>query len=171
MAQVRTNVNNICFGVGNVIIDGRTVGAIQGEIVLTETRTVKEIDDVAQYPGQTLKVRMLGRKWFLRLNLYEANLQNLQLALEGDVDGEQSKLVAGGTSSDKYVREHTIEIYGQGADLKNRKFYAYRAVVVEPGEINLFSNEGTRIPITFQLLPVPGVPASSNVFYILDYQE
>jgi len=166
-------VENIVMKAGAILIDGRPIGATQEKVLLATTKLEKPIDFIAQYPGVEIDRRVLGVKYHIRFNMLEATLDNLRLALDLDTliyDGNQKILYAGHQPLTRFVKKHTIEIYGEGENGCLRKFYAYKAAFVDPGEFPLATpDDPAVIPVTLQLFPDLTKPADRSYFYIVDY--
>ena len=165
------NVEEIVFpGGGQIFWNGRFLGMTEGDIVLVKTETTKPVDFITQKPGAVLDRRVLGATYFIRMNLVSSTLENLKEALRtGPIEaGQGVRRIRGGSEPpENFVKKAPLEIYGLGPNGSQRKFYAYKAGVVDPGEINFIpAREHQTIPVTFQLFPNPQLPPQADCYYI-----
>lgn len=167
----KVETNNYCIGIGNVYVNGVPVGGTEGDLVLVPQKTVKNIENVAQKPGVILDTRNLGNSALVRFTMSEAGLMNIQKALDSSAIatiGTKTRTYFGSEPETHFTSKFTLSFYCESPGQAQRKFYAYKAGFVDPGEINFSGDNFTKIAVTLRLYPDELVTTKHDLYYIED---
>lgn len=124
------NEANFCKGVGNVCINGVPLGGLRQGTRVTLTPVTNDADvDVrfAQAGGDLLGRRQGGTIYRLSFELAETPLGNVRRALDlsGIVSGDTLPL----GRSQKIATRHQVQFFGEGPNLKTRRWTFHRCIV------------------------------------------
>lgn len=161
-------VENILVKIGDVLIDGTSVGGTKDALVWAIESNDHIIDYIAQAPKRKFAVRRRAKNYTIKFNMLEATLENLKLALDlkSDISIGAVKSITGG--GDLEATEHELIFYGEAPGGFQRKFTAAKAIFIDPGEIPFAPNDPTTIPCTLLILPDPGAEEGQEDWIIED---
>ena len=149
-------VSNIIKGAATVVFGGAPLGYTRDATVISPESENFTIDDIQQIIG-VADVRRTKFKTMVKVNLYEATLENIQKTwgLNSSV-----QIIPGGGKSLSFnisgdYPEGELLIYTKGPANVNRTFQWWSAKLVETGDFPIDAHGATVIPATFMILTHP----------------
>lgn len=145
------NVQAILHGACNASVDGTNVGYTKGGVKLRQSTTYLDID--ADQAAGTIRKDPTMEKMFVTFTMLEAIVNNMVLALNGDVAGSGD--VAYG-KAEPATTEHTLTLVGKGVNGTTRTYTFYRAVKIDDTETVVGARDAAgELPVVFELLKDP----------------